>query len=58
MGVLTEEFELPLYPKVGFWTIRVVAEGQASTDFMTLVSTRSFKIREQRVNSIYISQDL
>ena len=30
MGVLTEEFVLPLYPKVGFWTIRVVADGQAS----------------------------
>ena len=30
VGVLTEEFVLPLYPKVGFWTIRVVADGQAS----------------------------
>ncbi|TRY72565.1 hypothetical protein TCAL_06513 [Tigriopus californicus] len=28
VGVLTEDFQLPLFPKVGFWTIRVQAEGQ------------------------------
>lgn len=28
VGVLMESFTLPDYPKVGFWTIRVVAEGQ------------------------------
>ncbi|XP_023330082.1 CD109 antigen [Eurytemora carolleeae] len=27
-GVLTADFELPEFPKVGFWTIRVVAQGQ------------------------------
>ena len=28
VGVLLESFTLPLYPKVGFWKIRVHAEGQ------------------------------
>ena len=28
VGVLTQEFQLPLFPKVGFWTIRVRAETQ------------------------------
>ena len=28
VGVLTQTFQLPLYPKVGFWKIRVIAEGQ------------------------------
>lgn len=28
VGVLIQTFELPLYPKVGFWTIRVKAETQ------------------------------
>ena len=37
MGVLTEEFELPLYPKVGFWTIRVLADGQASLNSLDWV---------------------
>ena len=34
VGVMTEEFKLPLYPKVGFWTIRVVADGQARVEFI------------------------
>ena len=28
VGVLLESYTLPEYPKIGFWTIRVVAEGQ------------------------------
>ena len=28
VGVLIKEFELPDWPKVGFWTVRIVAEGQ------------------------------
>ena len=28
VGVLSQDLEIPLLPKVGFWTIRVVAEGQ------------------------------
>lgn len=27
-GVLTQKFEIPEFPKVGFWTIRVAAQGQ------------------------------
>ena len=29
-GVLTGRFQLPEYPKVGFWTIRVAAQGQVN----------------------------
>ena len=43
VGVLTEEFVLPLYPKVGFWTIRVVADGQASLDRNRICLMGSFR---------------
>ena len=50
VGVMTEEFELPLYPKVGFWTIRVVADGQASVEFIN----SNIPSERPRVLSFYI----